>query len=129
MEPPLGYRKEPSLFELVQLQVHNARIRELEEAFGAETEEEADDFVVDDEMEPFSPHENDGAPTVAELRAEIQRMEEEAALAASKRAIDQHYERYPHLERPELPRGGRAGSTEKEAGEGEIPRGAGPKPE
>lgn len=81
MQPPLGYRKTLSLAEQIQQQVRLAKLRMLEDEAIAETEEEADDFNVGDDFQPFSPHENDNMPTLANLKkkaAEINKAIEEA---------------------------------------------------
>jgi len=66
MQPPLGYRRAPTLAEQIRQQVLAAKIEALDEL--KETEEEADDFNIDDDFEPFSPHENDGMPSIKELK-------------------------------------------------------------
>lgn len=78
IQPPLGYKRVPSLSEQIRQQVLAAKLDELDNLM--ESEEEADDFAIDDDMAPFSPHENEGMPTIAELKrkaaeinAEIQR--------------------------------------------------------
>lgn len=75
MQPPLGYKRAPSLAEQIRQQVLAAKLEELDAL--AETEEEADDFEIDDDMAPFSPHENEGMPTVKELKKRAQEINDE----------------------------------------------------
>jgi len=75
LEPPLGYRKTPSLSEQIQQQVRIAQLKILEDSLDPETEDEADDFEIGDDYEPLSKHENENMPTLANLKkraAEIQ---------------------------------------------------------
>lgn len=57
VEPPLGYVKRPSIADQIRDAIRQASIEA--HAAGAETEEEANDFDVDEDMEPTSPWEND----------------------------------------------------------------------
>jgi len=70
MQPPLGYKRAPTLAEQIRQQVVAHKLEALDQL--EETEEEADDFNIDDDVEPYSPHENDGMPTVKELRAKVE---------------------------------------------------------
>lgn len=72
--PPLGYKPSLSLAEQIRRQVIAAKLEALQEL--AETDEEADDFNIDDEFEPFSPHENEGMPSIRELKKEAARINE-----------------------------------------------------
>jgi len=57
MQPPVGYKRAPSLAEqmraMIQQASHEAAMA------GAETEDEANDFDVDEEFDPTSPWENE----------------------------------------------------------------------
>lgn len=75
MQPPLGYKKQPSLAEQIRQQVIAAKLEELDHLM--ETEEEADDFAIEDEMGPYSPHENEGMPTIRELKAKVEEINAE----------------------------------------------------
>lgn len=75
MQPPLGYKRAPSLAEQIRQQVIASKLDEL--ANLAETEEEADDFEIDDELGPYSPHENDGMPTIKELKVHVEKINAE----------------------------------------------------
>lgn len=68
MQPPLGYKKSLSLSEQIAQQVRIQSLRMLEDMRVEETEEEADDFNVGDDLEPFSPHEVENMPTLANLK-------------------------------------------------------------
>lgn len=60
MEPPVGYIKQPTIAETMRQMIRSAS---LEAAYaGAETEEEANDFDVDDEFDPTSPWEDEFEP-------------------------------------------------------------------
>lgn len=83
MQPPLGYKKQPSLADQIRQAVMASKYDEYMSL--EETEEEADDFEVED-MEPFSPHENEHMPTLAALKAEAQRINEEMKAAAIREA-------------------------------------------
>lgn len=77
MAPPIGYKAQPSMMEIVRQQVLLAS-REAAEA-GYETEEEADDFVVGDEPELRSPYELDPESEVpiSVLRARAEEAQED----------------------------------------------------
>lgn len=87
LAPPIGYKKTPSMVEIVREMVRSERLRQEALAADHETFEEADDFDVGDEPElmrsPFEYDERD--PSIREL-AEIGRQalkEKEAAAAAA----------------------------------------------
>lgn len=88
MQPPIGYKKQPSMFELIR----EATAREVA-LYAAnrspETFDEADDFDIDDDVDPHSPWENDFDPPWSEVRAAIQ-ADREARAAAKK---DQPFEK------------------------------------
>lgn len=70
MQPPAGYKKQPSLAELVREMVQSEALRRQAEADGAETLEEFEDFDVDDDGEILrSPWENQHDPSLSELQA------------------------------------------------------------
>lgn len=74
MQPPLGYKRAPTLAEQIRQQVVAAKLAELDAL--EETEEEADDFEVGDDWEPSSKYENDNAPSIKELKAKAQEINE-----------------------------------------------------
>lgn len=55
--PPVGYKRQPTMVDIVRDMIRSEKLRQEVEAAGAETFEEADDFDVDDEMYPTSPYE------------------------------------------------------------------------
>lgn len=80
MQPPLGYRKQPSMMDTVraQVQAHHRRLAEME----PETFEESDDFDVGDEDElPHTRWENDFEPSVRELQALARQQQQDRANA------------------------------------------------
>lgn len=55
MAPPIGYKKQPSIWEQQREMIRQIRLQEHDD--GMETFEEADDFDVDDDFEPSTPFE------------------------------------------------------------------------
>lgn len=63
--PPIGYKRHPTMVELIRDMIAKNNITQ---GTGAETFEESEDFDVDDDGEQLrSPHENEGQPQLAEL--------------------------------------------------------------
>lgn len=60
LEPPVGYRKQPTIAETMRQMIRQAS--EEAKMAGAETEEEANDFDIDDEFDPSTPYEHDFEP-------------------------------------------------------------------
>jgi len=60
LEPPIGYKKQPTIAELMRQAIRQAS--EEAKSAGAETEEEANDFDIDDEYDPSTPYEHDFEP-------------------------------------------------------------------
>lgn len=82
MQPPLGYKASPSLVEQIRQQVR--AMKHLDDT-EPETEEEADDFEIDDDPAPQSRWENDMIPSIKEARARVRALEEaERRFAAPK---------------------------------------------
>lgn len=70
MAPPIGYKKQPSMVEIVRNMVRSERLAADLAAAGHETFEESDDFdVPDDPPDMRSPFENDFDPPISELVA------------------------------------------------------------
>lgn len=91
MEPPLGYRKSPTLSEQIAQQVRQMKLELLRGGDDQpETEEEADDFVVGDDFEPLSPHENDHIPSIKVLKARAKEINEQIKEANRRAAIAAH---------------------------------------
>lgn len=85
--PPLGYTPQLSLAEQIRQQV---RLQALAERMDPETEEEADDFDVDDDPPIPSRWENDMVPSVKEMRIRREALEREYADAeAAQRRAEQ----------------------------------------
>lgn len=55
MAPPIGYKKQPSIWAQQKEMIRRIRLEEHDQ--GMETFEEADDFDVDDDFEPSTPFE------------------------------------------------------------------------
>lgn len=70
MEPPVGWKPQLSMVDIVRAQVQQARmadkLREMDEM--DESIEDADDFdIPDDPIDPTTPYENDRDPSIREL--------------------------------------------------------------
>lgn len=57
LQPPLGYRRQPTMVEHIRMMVQSEQLRVAALEAGNETFEEADDFDVPDEFEPISAYE------------------------------------------------------------------------
>lgn len=57
LQPPVGFKREPTIAERVREMVRSERLRQEALSAGAETFEEADDFDVGDDYDPTSPYE------------------------------------------------------------------------
>lgn len=69
MSPPVGYRAQPSMADVVREMVRGELMRRAADEAGVESFEDADDFDVDDDYDPSSPWEQDFDLTpVEELR-------------------------------------------------------------
>lgn len=55
MAPPIGYRREPSMMEIVKGEILKAKVNRLQEELGADTADEAEDFDVGDDDDDESP--------------------------------------------------------------------------
>lgn len=67
--PPIGYKRQPTMVEIVRDAVRSEHLRQAALDAGMETFEESEDFDVPDEQELHSPWENDFDPPIAELTA------------------------------------------------------------
>lgn len=73
MAPPIGYKKQPSMVEMVREMVRSERLRAEAEAADAESFEESEDFDVDDDPDyPHTPWTNDFDPPLREILREGQ---------------------------------------------------------
>jgi len=61
--PPVGYKRQPTIAEQMRQMIRQASYEASQ--MGAETEAEANDFDVGEDMEPDSPYENDFEPDPA----------------------------------------------------------------
>lgn len=69
MAPPVGYNPQPTLVEQMRMMIQGERLRLAALEAGYETFEEADDFELDEDPFPRSPHEEDEFSTpVRELK-------------------------------------------------------------
>lgn len=67
--PPIGYKKQPSMVEMIRNMVRSEQLRHAAEKSGHESFEDADDFDVGDDIDPKAPYEAEFEPTpVDELR-------------------------------------------------------------
>lgn len=83
MQPPLGYKPVPSLAEQVRQQIRAYKHLDDNEP---ETEEEADDFEIEDDPMPPSRWENDLIPSIKETRARLRALEAQSKLYAKPEA-------------------------------------------
>lgn len=81
MEPPLGYNPQPSLAEQMRMMIESERLRLAAEAAGYETFEEADDFDMEEDPFPRSPHEDEFSNPLS--ARELRKRQKEAETAAS----------------------------------------------
>lgn len=57
MAPPVGYKPQPSMVEIIRAQIVSEKLAREAEELGLETFEEADDFDVEDDYDPSTPYE------------------------------------------------------------------------
>lgn len=111
MAPPIGYKKQPSMVELVREMVRSERLRQEVEAAGQETFEEAEDFDIgDDPPDLKSGWENDFDPPLEELmsagrEALKEKARKEAEKPAQKSAAEGAGEAEPPKRQPGEPEG------------------------
>lgn len=87
MEPPLGFVKQPSMVDYVRGLVRSEQLRLTAQLAGYESFEEAEDFSVEDELEPGSAYEmEEDFEPVAVLRDKLKKAETAAAAAAAEAA-------------------------------------------
>ncbi|QXP08105.1 MAG: hypothetical protein [Arizlama microvirus] len=79
MQPPLGYERPVSLVDQIRQQIRNYKMLEDNEP---ETEEEADDFEIEEDPIMQSRWENDMVPSIKEARQRLRRLEEAEKLFA-----------------------------------------------
>lgn len=71
--PPIGYKRQPSMVEIVRAQIRDHALAVALAEQGVETFEEADDFDIGDDYDPSTPYENDFDPPISEVFSEAQR--------------------------------------------------------
>lgn len=72
MAPPIGYKRQPSMVEIVRNMVRSEKLAEEARTAGMETFEESEDFDVGDDGEDLrSGFENDFDPPVSEIREAV----------------------------------------------------------
>lgn len=83
MAPPIGYKKQPSMVEIVRDMVRGEKLRLEALEAGSETFEESEDFDVGDEnaIELRSGYENDFDPPLVEIAKEVEIARKSAANA------------------------------------------------
>lgn len=91
MAPPIGYKKQPSMVEMVRNMVRSEHLAREAAMMGKETFEQADDFdIPDDPLDPSTPYENEFDPPVRELvkvgQEEVKRKEAEKKAASSRKS-------------------------------------------
>lgn len=67
MSPPVGYKKQPTIWEQQRALIRSEISRQAQDA-GFETFEESDDFEVGDDFDPQTPYEADFEPPTAEVQ-------------------------------------------------------------
>jgi len=100
MAPPLNYKREPSLHEIVAQQIRSSKIREWESQFGPESEEEADDFEIEGDTEPMSKYENDHIPSIKILKQQVEEIKAEIENQNRKQAVEDYYKKFPEKRPP-----------------------------
>lgn len=69
MAPPIGYKKQPSMVDMIRNMVRSEALRQAAEKSGHESFEDADDFETGDDDDPSTPYEEVFEPTpVDELK-------------------------------------------------------------
>lgn len=88
MEPPLGFKKQPSIMDQVAGMIRSERLRREAEALGLESLEESDDFDIGDDFDPRSPYEYNFDPAMSreDYAEQLLRNRERQAIAEGRRA-------------------------------------------
>lgn len=110
MAPPIGYKRQLSMVEVVRNMVRDERLAAELDAMGVETFEEADDFDVGDEAEDLrSGWENDFDPPIRDM---IKAGHDEVVRKAAKAQAELDVAKKEVV--VEAPKGARDGSSPKE---------------
>lgn len=83
MRPPIGYKKQQSMVELIREAVRADHLARDLAAAQHETFEESDDFEIGDDYDPHSPYENEFDPPARELRQEVEKSKAATKAAAA----------------------------------------------
>lgn len=62
MAPPVGYKRQPTMAEVIRQQIQGEALARAAREMGKESWEEADDFVIGDDYDPSSPWEEQFDP-------------------------------------------------------------------
>lgn len=73
LAPPVGYKKRPSITEIIREQIRSERLAMEAEAAGYETFEEAEDFDIEDDFDIQTQWENDFDPSIQEVVQEVEK--------------------------------------------------------
>lgn len=84
MAPPIGYKRQPSMVEIVREMVRSERLANEARLAGHETFEESEDFDVEDDIPMQSQWENEFDPPISEVKREVEK--ERARKSAEKPA-------------------------------------------
>lgn len=87
LRPPVGHNPQPNMWDQMQKAIRLAKLDALN--MEAETEEEADDFDIDDDPPIPSRWENDLVPSIKDLKAAEKALEEEVRMYADAAAAEQ----------------------------------------
>lgn len=119
MNPPIDYKREPTIFELVKQKMLQHQVEQLQKELGAESPEEAEDFDIDDPdyYNPSSPYEFE--------RHEEELRESMEKLANFQRLMESKYpDRYPKKEEPtgDPKEGGAGGKPPAKGASSAVPK-------
>lgn len=113
MSPPVGYKRQPTLSEQVRQMVVLERIRALQEM--EETEEEADDFEIEDGFEPISKYENEHMPSIRELKRRANEINEQIERAKLEKLKNRLEDEIGKKRAPKAPASKTSGDVSDEA--------------
>lgn len=70
--PPIGYKKQDSIFDHVRNMIRSERLAMEVEAAGFETFEESEDFEIGDDFDPTTPYENTFDPSLKDIKTHVE---------------------------------------------------------
>lgn len=103
MAPPIGYKRQIPLHEQIRAMVRSEKLAMEAEAAGAETFDEADDFDIDDEMDPSSPYEANFDPMTPTEKAALRSQGKDVdnvLTAEDRNHIDKQFEEQTPVDPP-----------------------------